>query len=161
MNALCVRAVRWGKHRIRLMPGWGATFRHIDYTVDQEADVRARKASGHGPAELTSVRQPANTAAGKLLDATDGPTSAVTLAGNFNLYHEGIDSVEDAARAVIAGTLAATFHEAIEWVTVDGQRVANPHPAGDKQWEWVMERMLEIVDNYADKWPAPNEETSA
>lgn len=146
--------VRWGRHRLRMMPGWRAQFRHVDYTVDQEADVRARRRDGRGPVELALVRQPAQAPSGRILDATSGE-HPFSLDGTFDVYHEGVDTAEQAGFVLAAAQLACMVHEIVEWTTVDGLRLANPHPEGDAQWEWVMDRCLGLFTDYATRWPAP------
>lgn len=154
------KTVKWGRHRIRLMPGWGAAFRHNSLNrpgVDQD-DVRARRHEGRGPGTLASVRMPSQHA-GSLLDAGDDPVSLAGVPVIYGVDRGGVDTAIDAARHVAAAALAATLHEALEWVTVDGRRLADPHPSighgeGEDQWTWMLDRMLDVLDEYEAKWPA-------
>jgi hypothetical protein len=122
-----------------------------------EADVRARRREGRGPAELECVTQPAQTAGGKILNASDRPVWAAALSGQFDVYRDGIDTAEDAAYVAAAGQLACVVHELFEWTTLDGVRLADPHPPGDAQWDWVLDRCLDLLTEYAARWPVGSE----
>lgn len=69
------------------------------------------------------------------------------------------DPVELAKALVVAETTQA-FHEALEWVTVDGRRVADPHPQGDdgaeryEMWDWLRAQLDDVLGRYRERYPA-------
>jgi len=47
-------------------------------------------------------------------------------------------------------------HEGFEWVKVDGQRMATPHPEGDAEeesWQLLTDAIGKAVKEYAERWP--------
>lgn len=60
------------------------------------------------------------------------------------------------ASNLIAASAVCGFHEALEWVQVDGRRLGEPHPVPeDEMWDWLMEQMLDVLARYRKKWPQP------
>ncbi len=59
------------------------------------------------------------------------------------------------AAALFALILVDTFHELTEFVTVDGQRIAESHPEGGENWEWMYDQLRRVVDRYVERWPGP------
>jgi hypothetical protein len=59
------------------------------------------------------------------------------------------------ARAFVVAETIQALHEALEWVTVDGHRIADPHPVDeDHVWDWLVTEVGRLVDTYAQRWPA-------
>lgn len=65
------------------------------------------------------------------------------------------------ARSIIAALAVGALHEGLEWVMVDGQRLAEPHPDynnNDPQvWDWLYDRMMRLISDYEKRWPAAEE----
>lgn len=65
------------------------------------------------------------------------------------------------ARALIVTETIQALHEAMEWVTVDGRRLADPHPVTEDgrednaMWDWLVEQVGGVLDAYAARYPLP------
>lgn len=57
------------------------------------------------------------------------------------------------ARDLAATVLVNAMHEVLEFVQIDGKRIANPHPVHEEQWESMHEWMRMAIDAYAESWP--------
>lgn len=122
----------WNGHTIRLLPGW-----EVSFAVDGSC--------------LELVEQPGDN--GCIPNSSgDG-----TISHEFYVYDEGIKTVEQAAVAAATAILSTVFHEVFEWVTVDGRRLADPHPVGDQNWRWTQDAIRGLVEEYIVKFPFPEE----
>lgn len=67
-------------------------------------------------------------------------------------------SAEESAKELIAMMALWGFHEALEFIKLDGERLANPHPeyAGDgdeEMFDWLKGKMLEVLEEYMQRYP--------
>jgi len=56
----------------------------------------------------------------------------------------------------ITAVAVRALHEGFEWVKVDGQRMATPHPEGDAEeesWQFLTDAIGKVVKEYAERWP--------
>lgn len=60
---------------------------------------------------------------------------------------------EQLAVVATAAVVVNELHEAMEFVKVDGDRVFNPHPYGDEQWEWMQRRVERLLADYRRTFP--------
>lgn len=75
-------------------------------------------------------------------------------------FGRDITAPEDTAHALVVADTIQAFHEALEWVTVDGQRLADPHPEReDDMWDWLVTQISRVAHEYAQRWPAPANRT--
>lgn len=60
------------------------------------------------------------------------------------------------ARAAAIAAVIDRVHEVLEWTTVEGERLADPHPGCDEEgmWGWLAAQVGDLLDNYAAGWPA-------
>lgn len=75
---------------------------------------------------------------------------------------EQLDSPAAVARALTIADISQHVHETLEWVKVDGRRLADPHPGGDSEdamWDWLTEQVADLIDAYAARWPAADVST--
>jgi hypothetical protein len=57
------------------------------------------------------------------------------------------------AEQIVAALAASGLHEGLEWVMIDGERLAEPHPMNeDEMWDWLMERMTALVQEYRERY---------
>jgi hypothetical protein len=93
-----------------------------------------------------------------LLSAADQPDVEVEgelVAGGVSAYIPDTPrSRNGLAVDIMTALTVRAFHEAVEWVKVDGLRLANPHPeATDYMWEWLASRLREVVEEYINAFP--------
>lgn len=64
-------------------------------------------------------------------------------------------TVEEVARDVVTAYAISEFHEGLEFVKVDGQRLAEPHPdpGEEEHWAWLVRRMSRVTKDYCETWP--------
>lgn len=128
-------------HRFTMMPGWSAWW------------------SGEGDGDmvgLDEVVQPHGDD-GLIPWLEKGDATVVNASGvaMFSTYHElGPDPTPfEMLVALATGQLEAVFHEVVEWTTVDGERIGDPHPTPEANWGWVQERLRAMVQDYAAEFP--------
>lgn len=78
--------------------------------------------------------------------------------GVSNLYitRRVSDGRDDHGLAVELVTLTAlaALHEGLEWVRVDGEQLAEPHPVNESEmWEWLQRRVRRVVKDYIKTFP--------
>lgn len=61
---------------------------------------------------------------------------------------------EELARRLVTAILVDTFHETIEFLRLDGKRMAMAHVPSDATWEWMTERFEKLVAEYLDTFSA-------
>lgn len=76
----------------------------------------------------------------------------------FDFLQTGwLDSIPGDGKSVgkhlVAAFLTNALHELIEFVRVDGERLAAPHPPQEDQWAPTHEWMLMVVEAYIEGWP--------
>jgi hypothetical protein len=129
-------------HQFTMMPGWGAW-----WTGENEGDLVG----------MDEVKQPHGGDDGAIPWLEGGDATVINAGGaaTFSTYHElGSDPTPfEMAVALATGQLEAVFHEVVEWTTVDGERIADPHPGLETNWGWVQERLRAMVQDYAAKFP--------
>ena len=65
-----------------------------------------------------------------------------------------IPKMDPGMMAMVAATVSAV-HEAIEWTTVDGKRLMDPHPYDeDNAWAFLVERVTKMLVDYQKEYPA-------
>lgn len=87
------------------------------------------------------------------------------------------DNDRDIALDFIAISLAQHLHELLEWVQVDGKRIALPHPENSMvtdlipdrdangkidawgYWDWSITKMRSVVNAYCRRYPPSKEDT--
>lgn len=129
-------------HRYTMVPGWRAWL----FGEEPGADV-----------EMAEVAQPhADDGTIPWLTGWDASVVHEGGAATFSTYHKlGTDPTPfEVAVSVATGQLEAFFHEVMEWTTVDGAQIAEPHPTPETNWGWVHERMRAMVQDYAAEFPA-------
>ena len=71
----------------------------------------------------------------------------------------------DLAAALITMRATSEFHEAFEWITLNGKHLADPHPDADSSkpngvrwecWDWLSTEMRSLVDRYIERYPHGN-----
>lgn len=70
----------------------------------------------------------------------------------------GIDlpTHESVAVEIWAARAVSEFHEILEFIEVDGQRLAEPHPGGwteTEMWAWLHECMSALATEYIKRYP--------
>lgn len=69
------------------------------------------------------------------------------------------DEVRTLAEVYATVVAVDALHEAFEWVKVDGERIAEPHPGGPlsgpewAMWDWLASGALDVVTEYQRRWP--------
>lgn len=66
---------------------------------------------------------------------------------------KGVMTAERAAKEAIIAILTDTFHEAIEYTTVNGERIATAHTGGAAEWKFMEERLRSMVNDYVEQFP--------
>jgi hypothetical protein len=62
-------------------------------------------------------------------------------------------SLEDVARQIIVGLLTDCLHEALEFVTIDGEPFAAAHTTHEEQFEWMENRFRRLLTDYRRQFP--------
>jgi hypothetical protein len=68
------------------------------------------------------------------------------------------------AEQLVAALAVGALHEGIEWVHINGDRLAEPHPADEHEesgglWDWLMSEMVPIVQEYRKRYPLERDQT--
>lgn len=98
-------------------------------------------------------------------EAYDTPTAALWGTDERGLFPGGLaadvpgpHTPESWAVHLVASLAVAGLHEALEWVKVDGRRLADPHPQDEEEmWEWVIRQATCLVRDYMNRYPAEGE----
>ena len=63
------------------------------------------------------------------------------------------------AEQLVAALAAGALHEGLEWILVEGRRLAEPHPpeenllGEDNLWDWLVGEIVTLVREYRKRYP--------
>lgn len=97
------------------------------------------------------------THTGSVVDSTDHSIRSED-GGTLRLLLDRIDSDRDVAAQLIAAEALWAFHDGLEFVHIDGEQFANPHPgyleeADSEMFGWLLGKMTDLVEEYAKRYP--------
>jgi hypothetical protein len=92
------------------------------------------------------------------IDSTDATPFPGLLGLGDWLSSAASDLPAERARAAAIAAIVDRVHEVIEWTRCDGEPLAQAHPDGaaeEDAWAFLAEAAGDLLDVYANTWPAP------